>query len=249
MPIKTKKSFSFILFQAILKTVREHLTKMCTHEHGYVFILALVNSLDDTKALKKSIFDPIFEDIKTIIASEWGRKVIEWFVAPGDTACNHPHTIALLEEGLKFSKKAKDVRRAELLEAVDESLCKAIAEDPYFWLRGGHTALTTGNILKNCKNAQAGLDALAEVVCSVDWMVTLKEPQQEEDKEQTKIKKMLEADDKEDDKKEVKPDFISGIEHPGIHIALKKLLKLTKFPASLTAKITDQVVSFIGWKQ
>lgn len=225
---------------------------MCTHEHGHVFILALVNSLDDTKALKKSIFDPIFEEIKTIIASEWGRKVIEWFVAPGDTACNHPHTIALLEEGLKFSKKAKDVRRAELLEAVDESLCKAIAEDPYFWLRGGHMALTTGHILKNCKNAQAGLDALADVVCNVEWMVTLKEPQQEEDPEQKKIKKMLEADDEieeEEEKKKVKAEFVSGIEHAGIHIALKKLLKLTKFPASVTAKITDQVVSLIERKK
>lgn len=216
---------------------------MCTHEHGHVFILALVNSLDDTKALKKSVFDPIFEDIKPVIANEWGRKVIEWFVAPADTACNHPHTIALLEEGLKFSKKDKEVRRAELLEAVDESVCKVIADDPYFWLRGGHTALSTNNILKNCKNAKVALDALAEVICNADWMVAPKEPAQEEDKEQAKIKKMLEADDVEDEKKEVKPELVSGIEHAGIHIALKKLLKLTKFSASLTEKLTDDVVS------
>lgn len=215
---------------------------MCTHEHGHVFILALVNSLDDTKALKKSVFDPLLEEVKVIMASEWGRKVLEWFVSPADTACNHPHTIALLEEGLKFSKKDKEVRRAELLEAVDESLCAAIAEDPYYWVRGGHTAITTSNILKNCKNAKVALDGLAEVICNVDWMVATKEALQEEDQEQAKIKKMLEADDDEDEKKDVKPELVSGIEHAGIHIALKKLMKLTKLPASVTEKLTDEVV-------
>lgn len=230
-----------------MKTIREHLTKLCTHEHGHIFILALVNSMDDTKALKKSIFDPIFAEIKTIISNEFGRKVVEWFVAPADTKCYHPQMISLLEEGLQFSKKDKQVRRAELLEAVEESLCKSIAEDPAFFLRGGHMALTTVSILKNCKdeNAKSALDALAEVVCNVDWKVTPNEHiEEEKDKEALRIKKMLEADDSDDEKKEEKPQLVSGVEHAGLHIALKKLLKLTKFPVSLAQQLTSEVVWF-----
>lgn len=63
-------------FQAILKTLKEHLIKLCTHEFGHILIIAIVNSMDDTKALKKSIFDPIFNEINTIVSNEWGRKII-----------------------------------------------------------------------------------------------------------------------------------------------------------------------------
>lgn len=206
--------------------------------------------MDDTKALKKSIFDPIFAEIETIAANEWGRKVIEWFVAPADTTCYHPQTISLLEEGLKFSKKNKEVRRAELLEAVDDSLCKAISENPHFWLRGGHTAITTVAILKNCKgsHSKSALDSLAQLVVDGNWTVPLKEIMEEENKEAKNIKKKLEATENVEEKKKEeemqKLQMIAGVEHAGLHISLKKLLKLTQFPSSLSEKLTADVVSY-----
>lgn len=218
--------------------------KLCTHEHGYVFILNIINSTDDTKALKKSIFDPIYAEIETVASNEWGRKVIDWFVSPADTTCFHPHTIAFIEEGLKYSKKDKEVRRAELIEQVNDPMCKAIAENPYFWLRGGHIAITTYNILKSCTGdaVKSALDAVADVVCDVDWKVTPKEVE-EEKKEVAEIKKRLEAktDDSKDEK--IVPELVLGVEHAGIHIALKKFFKIAQFAASLAAKLTDEAVS------
>lgn len=229
-----------------MKTIREHLIKLCTHEYGHVFILTIINTTDDTKALKKSIFDPIFAEIEAIVASEWGRRVIDWFVSPGDRARFHPQTIALIEQGLQYSKKDKDVRRAELLEQVSEPLCKAIAGNPYFWLRGGHIAITTLNILKSCKGdlAKTALDGVAEVVCDVDWKVTPKEVE-EENKEVAEIKKKLEAKtDVSEDKKEI-AELVLGVEHAGLHIALKKFLKIEQFPSALAEKLTDEVVSIL----
>lgn len=217
--------------------------KLCTHEHGHVFILTIINTTDDTKALKKSIFDPIFAEIETVAANEWGRKVIDWFVAPDDRACFHPSVIALIEEGLKYSKKDKEIRRAELIEQVGEPLCKTIIENPYFWLRGGHIAITTMNILKNCKNehAQKALDAVAEVICNVEWKVTPKEAE-EENKEAVEIKKKLVAKtDESNDKKKI-PELVLGVEHAGLHIALKKILKIEQFPLALAGKLTEEVV-------
>lgn len=231
-----------------MKTVREHLIKLCTHEHGHVFILTIINITDDTKALKKSIFDPIFAEIETIAANEWGRKVIDWFVAPGDRACFHPQATALLEEGLQYSKKDKDTRRAELVEQVSESLCKAIIDNPYFWLRGGHIAITTFNILKNCKSdfVKNALDSVADVLCNIEWKVTPKEVE-EENKEAEKIKKMLEpTTDESKEKKEI-PELVLGIEHAGLHIALKKITKIEQFPASLAEKLTEEVVSIFNY--
>lgn len=233
-----------------MKTIREHLIKLCTHEHGYVFILNIINSTDDTKALKKSIFDPIYAEIETIVSNEWGRKVIDWFVAPADTTCFHPQIIAFIEEGLKYSKKDKDVRRSELLSQVNDPLCKAIAENPYFWLRGGHIAITTLNILKNSTGdvVKTALDAVASVICDVNWKVAPKEVE-EEKKEVAEIKKLLEAktDDSKDEK--IVPELVLGVEHAGIHIALKKFFKINQFPASLAIKLNDETVSYFCFKQ
>lgn len=245
------------------------MTKICTHEHGHVLILAIVNSMDDTKALKKAIFDQLFAEIETLITNEWGRRVIEWFVAPGDTVTFHPHINAVLEEGLKFSKKDKDTRRAELLEAVEEPLCSAIAANPTLFVRGGHTGLATAAILKNCKgdNLKKAFDSLAEVVCTPDWKVPSVEVDATTELAQAtatktaeeatgtaapkKIKKKKIFVGNEDDKVPAKPEeFVSGIEHAGLHVVLKKILKLgkdteeVKFSASLADKLTEEVVSF-----
>lgn len=94
--------------RAIVKSLKEHLIKLCVHEHGHVLILAIINSMDDTKALKKAIFDILFTQIEYIASNEWGKKIIEWFVSPADTTLFHPKITEFLEEGLKFSKKRQE---------------------------------------------------------------------------------------------------------------------------------------------
>lgn len=104
-------------------------------------------------------------------------QIIAWFASPGDTTLFHPKTIEFLEEGLKFSKKEKNIRRAELFEAVEQPLCEAIVKNPSFWLRGGHTGLATAAILKNSKGEclKLAYDCLADIVCDPEWKVNEKE--------------------------------------------------------------------------
>lgn len=167
--------------RAIVKTLKEHLIKLCTHEHGHVLILAVINAMDDTKALKKALFDTIFTEIEAVVANEYGRKIIEWFVSPDDKSLFHPATIAFLEETLRSSKKDKSVRRAEILEAIESPLCEAIAANPEFWLRGGPTGLVTAAILRNVtgESSAAAFAKLAELICDAEWHVDLVEPEGE----------------------------------------------------------------------
>lgn len=79
LPFK-RKHFHF--FKAILKNLKDHLIKLCTHEYGHLLVLAIVNSMDDTKGLKKSIFDPILAQIEFISSNEWGRKVRSYIIKP-----------------------------------------------------------------------------------------------------------------------------------------------------------------------
>lgn len=239
--------------------------KLCTHEHGHILVLAIVNSLDDTKALKKVIFDGIVVDLPTILTSQWGRKVIEWFVSPGNRAGFHPAMTALIEEGLQFSKKDKEQRRAELLAAVEEPLSKHIVENPWLWLRGGHVALTTAEVLRalHAEYQKKAFDALATVVCDISWKVPVKDIELDEseiektkkkpveDEKPLRIKKKKVFAGNDDKKKEEKiVELIAGIEHAGLHIALKKLIKLgenddsaPKFSASLVENLDERIVS------
>lgn len=125
--------------------------KICTHEQGHVFIIAVINALDDTKATKKAIFDPIYAEIQTIAANQWGRRVIEWFVSPADKNSFHPQFITYIEEGLKYGKKDKDVRRKEIFEQIEEPIAKTITDAPEFWFSDGHIGLVTANIINKCK--------------------------------------------------------------------------------------------------
>ncbi|KAI8128155.1 Protein penguin [Lucilia cuprina] len=172
--------------RAIIKNIKEHLVKICTHEHGHIFAIAVLNALDDTKATKKAIYDTIHPELQTLMANQWGRRVIEWLVSPGDTNCFHPTFIATIEEGLQYGKKDKEVRRKEIFEQIEEPIATAIAENPEFWLSDKHIGLVTAEILKKLTsttfaNAAA---ALAKIVAKSDWSVSV-----EEESKDKKVKK------------------------------------------------------------
>lgn len=224
--------------RAIVKSLREHLIKLCTHEFGHAVILAIINSMDDTKALKKSVFDHILPHIEFLASNDWGRRVVEWLVSPDDTSLFHPQIIGYLEQGLLNSKKDKAVRRAEMLEVVEQPLCKAIAENPAFWLRGGHTGLATAAILRHAKgeNLRLAYEKLAELIAQPDWQVPVKEigekevkPEEAEAKKKKKINakiiKKYKSPYEKDAAAEATSPTIDGIEHAGLHIVLKKILK------------------------
>lgn len=137
--------------QAIVKAIKEHLVKICIHEHGHLFFLSVLNSMDDTKAIKKSLFDPIYENIEEIIVDKWGRRVIEWFIAPAEKDFIHPHMLKILDEGLKFGKKDKDLRRKEIQEQVEGPLSESIQKFSKLYLKDGHVGLFTASILNKCK--------------------------------------------------------------------------------------------------
>ncbi|EDV92461.1 protein penguin [Drosophila grimshawi] len=160
--------------RAILKNIKEHLLKIALHEHGHVFLIALLNALDDTKATKKAIYDNLHGDLKALVANQYGRRVVQWLVAPGDTTCFHPDFIKTIEEGLAFGKKDKQARRKEILEQIEEPIAMTIAEDAGFWLSNSHIGLVTADILNHItgENYEKAVAALAPVITQADWRVS-----------------------------------------------------------------------------
>lgn len=208
---------------------------MCTNEHGYVVLLHILATLDDTVGLKKTVLDPILENISSVLNNEWGRKVLQWIMCPADKDYFHPHLIANVEEGLKYSKKDVEVKRGEIKDIMEKPLCEAIAKNPKLWIQGGHSALATGAILKKSKGEHCAdaFNRLAEVICDPEWKVLPTEENEVTEVElktkPTKIEKVKKKKIKspfEDDKvKPQKPDPINGVEHAGLHVAFKKMAK------------------------
>lgn len=160
--------------RAIIKNIKEHLLKIATHEHGHVFLISLLNSLDDTKATKKAIYDHLHGDLKTLVGNQYGRRVVQWLVAPGDKACFHPEFIRVVDEGLAFGKKEKELRRKEIFEQIEAPIAEAIAEDAAFWLSNSHIGLVTADILNHIQGEsyEKAAVALAQVVAQPEWRIS-----------------------------------------------------------------------------
>jgi pumilio family protein 6 len=129
--------------------MKEFLVKLCTHEHGHLLVLSIFNMYDDTVTLNKFMLSGIVASLDEIAPNEWGRKVISWITASGDSTLFHPKLIQTLEEYQKFGKKDKDVRRKEISNYVLEQIVKSINEKAEFWLSNGSIGLLTVSIVKN----------------------------------------------------------------------------------------------------
>lgn len=66
--------------KVIVKAIKEHLIELCKHEHGHCSIIGVLDSMDDTVLLQKSIINEILTKSIELLQNEWGRKVIIHFV-------------------------------------------------------------------------------------------------------------------------------------------------------------------------
>lgn len=159
--------------RSALKALKDHVDKLCSHEFGYYLIIAILHTIDDTKMLKKYVLDVVVTQLNAMVVHEWGRKILEFLVVPGDSSIFHPQFMLELNKGLGNSKKDTPIRQQEILEAVEVDLLTAIKKNAMYWLNTGHVALTTATILKACThNPELVADvyqAMAKVITNVDW--------------------------------------------------------------------------------
>lgn len=236
----------------MLKAIKEHVTKLCIHEHGHLLIQEILNSTDDTLNIKKTIFSTMINDIETIVNSEYGKRVVLVIVSPTKEFF-HPKELEQLDADLKLGTQKKDIeiRRKELLDGIAKEISDSIQKNPNFWLKGGHTARVTLAVLQKISetstNPSDAFDALCSVICHENWEVSENEiaPQDsiaEEPKDTGKIKKKKKNPIAIIVEKKELPVMVKGIEHSGLHIAIKKIAKLPNFARSFAACLSEETV-------
>lgn len=182
----------------IIKSLKGHVMDVALSEHGYLILLALFDTVDDTVLLKKMLMPEILGDLFKIANDCYGRKVILYLVARREPMYFHPAEVEMLKKGaaLGNSKKDENVRTAELLEAVSVPLLEAIAGDISSWIGNSCIQMVTLAVLKSGR----GPELLKCYEAIADYIT--------------------------DDTKgiiENKCEYRS-VEHAGMHIVLKKLI-------------------------
>ncbi|XP_034951279.1 protein penguin [Chelonus insularis] len=182
----------------LLKSIKDHIKDLATSEYGYLILLSIFDSIDDTVLVKKILIPEFLENLKEIMVNEYGKKVILYLVARRDTHHFHPSLIAQLQEGdgNAISKKAADIREKELLEGVIEPFLESISTHTSEWLANNSIAMVTLAILKVGfdNKLQQAFEAIA------DFLVN--------------------PDSTSNDKGKI----FKALEHPGLHMVLKKLI-------------------------
>ncbi|CAH1732024.1 unnamed protein product [Aphis gossypii] len=140
--------------KSILKQIKTTAATLdlATSEYGYLILLTLFDSVDDTVLVKKTIIPEILKHLEAIATNEHGRKVILSLVAWRDSSYFHPRDIDLMKKGesLKDCKKDDNVRVKELLDAISDGFLQHILNNPKFWLSSGTMAMVLLGILKSC---------------------------------------------------------------------------------------------------
>jgi len=121
--------------KAIIKSLKTYVEKTCYEEFGHLVLMAIFDTVDDTKLVGKAVLGELQEVFSKVAADKYGLRVIKYLVGGRDSAYTYPDTLALLQrgDGNAMSKKAPEVRRAELVEAIAPTVLKWVVEN----LQGG----------------------------------------------------------------------------------------------------------------
>merc|ERR1711971_957349 len=135
------------------KSFKSFMVKTAMEEHGHMALLAMLDSVDDTKLVGKSVLGELIasdEGIEEIIDNERARKVFTFALAGRNKTFFHPDVLANLAkgDGNANSKKDMAIRQKEVAECLHEPLCNYAAKDVDKFLTSNVLTLFLGNLIK-----------------------------------------------------------------------------------------------------
>ncbi|CAL7951977.1 unnamed protein product [Xylocopa violacea] len=186
----------------IMKSLKENVKNIAMSEHGYITLLALFDSVDDTVLVKKIVLSEIQNHLTDIALNDYGKHVILYLIARRNSHYFAPNVVKYLEQGDNnaTSKKSADVRAKELLDSVSDLLFEAVITNTSTWMSNSSIAMVTLAILKIGTGAKLmkAFEAIAVFITNLKSTI-------------------VEGDEK------YKP-----VEHSGLHMMLKKLIQNDK---------------------
>lgn len=91
--------------KSIIKSFKGHVNKIAAEEQGHLALLALFDSVDDTKLVGKAIIGELVPNLKEVLATKHGRDVIVYLMAPRNTVWFYPGTLDILKLGKTINRE------------------------------------------------------------------------------------------------------------------------------------------------
>ena len=108
-------------------------------EYGYLTLLAIFDTTDDTVLVKKAILSELLTHLDQLSTSVYGMRVLLYLLNPRSPKNFKKSFIAILAEGdVNNSKKDPKTRRMELLEAVSSKLVLFTEANADLFVRDNH---------------------------------------------------------------------------------------------------------------
>uniref|UniRef100_A0A0N5A5G3 PUM-HD domain-containing protein n=1 Tax=Parastrongyloides trichosuri TaxID=131310 RepID=A0A0N5A5G3_PARTI len=114
--------------KSIIKLTNTLVPSICMDIRGRLLIMGILDTVDDTVLVKKTIIHEIVTHLPDMIKSCNGNIVVQYIVQPRDPAIIGEEHVKLLAEGdgNEHSKKDKSLRAKELYEELKDSLLEYI---------------------------------------------------------------------------------------------------------------------------
>lgn len=210
--------------KTILKSLKDEVKEVCMLPYGYLFMMALLDSVDDTVSLRKYVLNELLTNVIELLSRKEGRKVLTYLVAHRNLAYFSPELISLLKtaDSSIFVRKDMDIRRSEILEVIMAPLAKIISNDVTPWFQNPSSAMVLMAVL----NAGKG-DIMMDVFCAVASYIC------------------------QDIQVPVGKEKIALVEHRGFNFVIKRVMKNEtdeESLATLSYQLADHLSKEVIWR-
>jgi len=115
--------------KAIIKSFKTFIEKTCYEEFGHMVLMAIFDTVDDTKLVGKAVLGELAECLTKVMQDKYGLRVVKYLFAGRESAYTYPDAIEIMKkgDGNENSKKEMGVRRSELLESIAPAVLKWLA--------------------------------------------------------------------------------------------------------------------------
>lgn len=110
--------------------VKGKFTALAMNSVNYVVMIRLLTTVDDTKMLGSTVIDELIPDMKEIVFSKYGHKVLAWVLMPSWSRIFSPYDKMCATLPSPKSLKSADTRRAELLRKLKPPIHKVLMDAP-----------------------------------------------------------------------------------------------------------------------
>ncbi|OLL26691.1 Pumilio y domain family member 6, partial [Neolecta irregularis DAH-3] len=152
----------------IIKACKPYIVRMAEDEFGHMFLITILDILDDTVLSSKSIISELETKLEELCMSKYGRKVILYLLVGPSPRYFFKQNLSTLEKCHEIrkdtSKKDACVRKKELLSKISPSLLEFVKNNLKFLVRNSLACQVVMEVVLNAEaNPSSILNSLAEL--------------------------------------------------------------------------------------